>query len=105
MKIRYYLSRFAKCSEIYRGTLIILNAYDRITCMHMLEMKKSCFFEKISDFYQQFWQAYSQTKKKRKQTQITNIRNQRGYSAIKKEQIWLSCSDVNRPRKPSYRMK
>ena len=61
--------------------------------------KKSCFFENIHDFYQQFWQAYSQTKKKkRKQTQITNIRNQRGYSAIKKEQIWLSCSEVDEPR-------
>lgn len=48
MKIRYYLSRFAKCSEIYRGTLIILNAYDRITCMHMLEMEKKAVSLKIS---------------------------------------------------------
>ena len=55
MKIRYYLSRFVKCSEIYRGTLIILNAYDRITCMHMLEMKKkSCFFENIWFFISNF---------------------------------------------------
>ena len=48
MKIRYYLLRFVKCREIYRGTLIILNAYDRITCMHMLEMKKKAVSLKIS---------------------------------------------------------
>ena len=66
MKIRYYLSRFVKCSEIYRGTLIILNAYDRITCMHMLEMKKKkLFLWKYLIFYQQFWQAYSQLRKKK----------------------------------------
>ena len=48
MKIRYYLLRFVKCREIYRRTLIILNAYDRITCMHMLEMKKKAVSLKIS---------------------------------------------------------